>query len=463
VNRVVRESLVAPAVVVAVALVTGALGGAATALVVVAVGSAAIVAFHVWHLAKMDAWASGALDADVPEGRGAWTAVFAAIYRRVRVRSAYERDLRQIIERFQEASAAIPDGIVVLDAANRIDWANARALAQLGLDLAHDRGQPIVNLVRQPEFHRYLEAGDYGSSIVVAAQRDPGRSLALQLVPFAADQKLLMSRDVTELEAVGRMRRDFIANVSHELKTPLTVISGFVETLQDLDLDDKQRARFLSLMREQAGNMQRLVADLLTLSSLESEQNPPQEEWFDVVPLLLAVSSDAKALSKGRHRIALDIRDAARVMGSRDELASAFGNLVSNAVRYTPADGSITLAWRVEPNGDGVFSVTDTGIGIPAENLPRLTERFYRVDRGRSRATGGTGLGLAIVKHVLIRHQAELAITSERGRGSTFSVRLPAKRIERVVAATQTADTRDPTESASPATTSTSGPRETGA
>ena len=462
-NRVVRESLVAPAVVVAVALVTGALGGAAAALVVVAVGSAAIVAFHVWHLAKMDAWASGALDADVPEGRGAWTAVFAAIYRRVRVRSAYERDLRQIIERFQEASAAIPDGIVVLDAANRIDWANARALAQLGLDLAHDRGQPIVNLVRQPEFHRYLETGDYGSSIVVAAQRDPGRSLALQLVPFAADQKLLMSRDVTELEAVGRMRRDFIANVSHELKTPLTVISGFVETLQDLDLDDKQRARFLSLMREQAGNMQRLVADLLTLSSLESEQNPPQEEWFDVVPLLLAVSSDAKALSKGRHRIALDIRDAARVMGSRDELASAFGNLVSNAVRYTPADGSITLAWRVEPNGDGVFSVTDTGIGIPAENLPRLTERFYRVDRGRSRATGGTGLGLAIVKHVLIRHQAELAITSERGRGSTFSVRLPAKRIERVEAATQTADTRDPTESASPATTSTSGPRETGA
>jgi len=463
VNRVVRESLVAPAVVVAVSLVTGALGGAAAALVVVAVGGAAIVAFHVWHLAKMDAWASGALDADVPEGRGAWTAVFAAIYRRVRVRSAYERDLRQIIERFQEASAAIPDGIVVLDAANRIDWANARALAQLGLDLAHDRGQPIVNLVRQPEFHRYLETGDYGSSIVVAAQRDPGRSLALQLVPFAADQKLLMSRDVTELEAVGRMRRDFIANVSHELKTPLTVISGFVETLQDLDLDDKQRARFLSLMREQAGNMQRLVADLLTLSSLESEQNPPQEEWFDVVPLLLAVSSDAKALSKGRHRIALDIRDAARVMGSRDELASAFGNLVSNAVRYTPADGSITLAWRVEPNGDGVFSVTDTGIGIPAENLPRLTERFYRVDRGRSRATGGTGLGLAIVKHVLIRHQAELAITSERGRGSTFSVRLPAKRIERVVAATQTADTRDPTEPASPATTSTSGPRETGA
>jgi two-component system phosphate regulon sensor histidine kinase PhoR len=449
--------------VAAVALVAGALGGAAAALVVVAAGAAALLAFHVWHLARLDAWASGALDADVPEGRGAWTAVFATIHRRVRVRSVYERDLRQIIERFQEASAAIPDGIVVLDAANRIDWANARALAQLGLELKHDRGQPIVNLVRQPEFHRYLDTGDYGSSIVVASQRDPGRRLALQLVPFAADQKLLMSRDVTELEAVGRMRRDFIANVSHELKTPLTVISGFVETLQDLDLDDRQRARFLALMREQAGNMQRLVADLLTLSALESEQNPLHEEWFDVVPLLHAACADAKALSKGRHRIALDIGDAARVLGSRDELASALGNLVSNAVRYTPGDGSISLAWRVEPGGDGVFSVTDTGIGIPVENLPRLTERFYRVDRGRSRATGGTGLGLAIVKHVLIRHQAELAITSERGRGSTFTVRLPAKRIERVDAAAQAGAARGAAQSASPAITSIEAQRETGA
>jgi len=462
VNRVVRESLVPAAAVAVVALVVGALGGPSAALVVVAVGAAAILAFHVWHLAKIEAWASGALDADVPEGRGAWAPVFAAIYRRMRVRSAYERDLRQVIERFQQASAAIPDGIVVLDSANRIDWANARALAQLGLDLKQDRGQPIANLVRQPEFHRYLETGDYGSSIIVASQRDPGRSLALQLVPFAAEQKLLMSRDVTELEAVGRMRRDFIANVSHELKTPLTVISGFVETLQDLDLDDTQRARFLALMGEQAANMQRLVADLLTLSSLESDENPLQEKWFDIVPLLLAVSSDAKALSKKRHRIALDIRDAARALGSRDELASAFGNLVSNAVRYTPADGSIGLAWRVEADGDGVFSVTDTGIGIPAENLPRLTERFYRVDRGRSRAMGGTGLGLAIVKHVLIRHQADLDITSERGRGSTFTVRLPAKRIERVGAPVPS----DTDERGSPevrATTSTAAPRETGA
>jgi two-component system, OmpR family, phosphate regulon sensor histidine kinase PhoR len=435
VKPAVRQGLVAPGVVAAVAIVAGLFGGSVVALAVVAVGAGAIIGFHLWHLQRITDWANATRDLEVPEGHGAWAALFASIYRRTRIRSAYERDLRHVIERFQQAAAAIPDGIVVLDASNRIDWVNPRALAQLGLDLKHDRGQPIVNLVRQPEFLRYVEAGDYAASIVVASGRDPGRRLALQLVPFAADQKLLMSRDVTELEAVARMRRDFIANVSHELKTPLTVISGFVETLQDLDVDERQRRRFLQLMQEQAKNMQRLVADLLTLSALESDQNPLHDERFAIVPLLLSLSADAKALSKGTHEIALDIGEAATVLGSRDELASAFGNLVSNAVRYTPPKGTITLAWRVDDDGTGVFAVSDTGIGIAAEYLPRLTERFYRVDRSRSRATGGTGLGLAIVKHVLLRHQAELEIASERGSGSTFAVRLPARRVERAPAA----------------------------
>lgn len=430
-NSIVRQGLIAPGIVAAAVAVVWIFAGNSAALLVMAVGAAAIIGFHLWHLQRISAWAAATLDADVPEGRGVWAQLFAAIYRRVRVRTAYERDLRHIIERFQQASSAIPDGIVVLNASNRIDWANPRALAQLGLDLKKDRGQPIVNLVRQPEFLHYLDTGDYGASIIVPSHRDAGRKLALQLVPFASDQKLLMSRDVTELEAVARMRRDFIANVSHEMKTPLTVISGFIETLQDLDIDERQRMRFLQLMHEQAKNLQRLVADLLTLSALESDQNPVQEERFAVVPLLLALSADAKALSKGEHQIALDIREAASIQGSREELASAFGNLISNAVRYTPPKGTITLGWRVDDDGTGVFSVTDTGIGITAEYLPRLTERFYRVDRSRSRATGGTGLGLAIVKHVLLRHQAELEIASERGKGSTFAARLPAARVER--------------------------------
>ena len=213
------------------------------------------------------------------------------------------------------------------------------------------------------------------------------------------------------------MRRDFIANVSHELKTPLTVIAGFLETLQELDLDEKQRGRFVQLMQEQATSMQRLVEDLLTLSALESEQNPLVDEKFAIVPLMLQLSSDAKSLSQGQHAVTLDIGDTATVTGGRDELASAFGNLVSNAIRYTPAGGTITLSWRVDDNGTGVFAVSDSGIGIAPEHLPRLTERFYRIDRSRSRATGGTGLGLAIVKHVLLRHQATLEIASEPGHG----------------------------------------------
>ena len=440
---VARGGLVAPAVVAVAGLVAWAVGGTGWALVVVSLGAAAVIAVHLINLDRVARWAAGTLDAPVPEARGAWGPVFAAIYRRVRLRDAVQRDLRHVIARFRQAAEAIPDGIVVLDRRQRIEWANPRAVQQLGLDLAHDIGQPIVNLVRQPEFLRYLETGDYGESTVVPSLRDPGHALALQLVPFAVDQKLLMSRDVTELEAVARMRRDFIANVSHELKTPLTVISGFVETLQDLEVDERQRKRFLQLMHEQAKNMQRLVADLLTLSVLESEQNVAVDERFAVVPLLLALSSDAKGLSRGQHAIELDIGDAATLAGSRDELASAFGNLVSNAIRYTPAGGRITLGWRVDPDGSGVFSVADTGIGIATEHLPRLTERFYRVDRSRSRATGGTGLGLAIVKHVLLRHQATLEVTSELGRGSTFAVRLPPRRVERAPAADPEGRTAD--------------------
>jgi two-component system phosphate regulon sensor histidine kinase PhoR len=317
----------------------------------------------------------------------------------------------------------------VLDARARIRWANLRARTHLGVDLAHDVDAPIINLVRHPAFVQYLATGDFSEPVVVASQRESATMLSIQIVPFGVEERLLMSRDITRLETVARMRRDFIANVSHELKTPLTVVTGFLEPLSDLKVDERQRQRYLSLMQEQAQNMQRLVDDLLTLSALESEHSALQEAEFAIVPLLLQVSADAKALSGGRHEITLSVRDAANVVGSRDELASAFGNLVSNAVRYTPDGGRVALDWRVTPQG-GEFTVSDSGIGIAAEHIPRLTERFYRVDRSRSRATGGTGLGLAIVKHVLIRHQAELAIDSAPGQGSRFTVRLPARRVK---------------------------------
>jgi two-component system, OmpR family, phosphate regulon sensor histidine kinase PhoR len=434
-SPLILRGLAAPAAILLLAVLAWAFAGPAAAIAVIVVGWGAILLFHLIHLERFAHWAGASLDAPVPEGSGPWRPAFSALYQRVRMRMAYQRDLAHTIHRFQSAAEAIPDGMIVLDTANRIKWANARAQALLGLDLAQDTGAPLANLVRQPEFVRYVESGPHSEPIVIESQRDPGVTLAIQIVPFGVAERLLVSRDVTQLEAVARMRRDFIANVSHELKTPLTVISGFVETLQELDLDERQRSRFLQLMQEQSSSMQRLVEDLLTLSALESEQNPLADDRFAIIPLLLQVSADAKGLAQGQHEIALDIGEAARVLGSRDELASAFGNLVSNAVRYTPQGGTITLSWRVDADGTGVFAVTDTGIGIAPEHLPRLTERFYRVDRSRSRATGGTGLGLAIVKHVLLRHQAELEVTSEPGKGSTFAVRLPARRVARVLPA----------------------------
>jgi two-component system phosphate regulon sensor histidine kinase PhoR len=430
-TRVWRRGLVAPALAALVALVVLVAAGAGWALLTLAVGATAIVAGHLRNLQRATDWATGPLDAPVPEGRGAWADAFAALHRRTRLRAAMQRETRLVLERFRRAAEAIPDGVIVLDAANRIEWANARAVEQLGLDLERDRRQPVVNLLRAPEFFAYIERADFRDSVLVEQPRER-RTLALQLVPFGLHEKLLLSRDVTQLEAVARMRRDFIANVSHELKTPLTVVAGFVETLQELDLDAPQRARYLGLMREQARNMQRLVDDLLALSALESDQNPAHDAAFPIAPLILELSADAAALSRGEHEIAHEVDGPVEVVGNRDELRSAFGNLVSNAVRYTPRGGRVTLAWRVDDDGDGVFTVRDTGIGIAAEHLPRLTERFYRVDRSRSRATGGTGLGLAIVKHVLVRHQAELEVTSRPGEGSTFAVRLPSRRIRKV-------------------------------
>jgi len=422
----------------ALALAVGVVEGVAAALAVTAVGALAIIAWNLLQLNALARWASGPVEVPVPEGRGTWALAYAALYHRVRLRSARQRDLRLALDRFVSGAKALPEGVVVLDADDRIEWANPRAEAHLGLDLKHDSGAPIVNLVRHPAFVHYLAVGDFSEPVIIQSTRESALTLSLQIVPFGVEEKLLMSRDITRLEAVARVRRDFIANVSHELKTPLTVLAGFIETLTDVEMDERQRQRCLALMREQANSMQRLVEDLLTLSALESEQLVNEGE-FAVVPLLLAVSSDAKALSGGRHEVTLTIRDAATLLGSREELASAFGNLVSNAVRYTPEGGRISLEWRVT-DGGGEFTVADSGIGIAPEHVPRLTERFYRVDRSRSRATGGTGLGLAIVKHVLIRHQGELIIDSEEGRGSSFTVLLPLHRV-RLVADGATAET----------------------
>jgi two-component system phosphate regulon sensor histidine kinase PhoR len=446
------RGLIAPLAVAVIALTAWPLAGAVAALALLGAGMLGVAAWHLIQLDALTRWAGTALEEAVPEGRGTWAIAYAALYRRLRLRSARQRDLRLALDRFVSGAEALPEGVVVLDGANRIQWANPRAQAHLGIELRHDAGAPIVNLVRQPAFVQYLANGDFSEPVVVESQRETGMTLSIQIVPFGMEEKLLMSRDITRLEAVARLRRDFIANVSHELKTPLTVLTGFLETLADMRLESRQRQRYLALMAEQAQNMQRLVDDLLTLSALESEHRVLLEAEFAIVPLLLQISADAKALSAGRHEITLNIRDQANVLGGRDELASAFGNLVSNAVRYTPDGGRIALDWRATADG-AEFSVADTGIGIAAEHISRLTERFYRVDRSRSRATGGTGLGLAIVKHVLIRHQAELVIDSAPAQGSRFTVRLPAKRVKVVT------DTATGSDASSAVATNTASPR----
>ncbi len=416
--------------VIALAAIAWLALGTPWAVATLVLGNLALIGYHLRQLDRLAQWASGPVDVAVPEARGPWKTALAALYRRVRGRTAYQRDLAHTIERFRSAADAVPDGMVVLDRRYRVRWANRRAQAFLGLDPAKDTGHPLANVVRHPEVVSYLQQADFSEPVLIESPRDASVTLSIQVIPFGDDERLLIARDVTELEAVERMRRDFIANVSHELKTPLTVVSGFLETLRELELDDASRDRYMQMMQDQARSMQRLVDDLLTLSALESQRTAIAEVPVPVGPLVAELAAEARALSAGAHRVVVEQGPAAQILGSRDELRSAFANLVSNAVRYTPPGGVITIAWDIETDGSGVFSVTDTGIGIAPEHIPRLTERFYRVDRSRSRATGGTGLGLAIVKHVLLRHGAALAITSEPGRGSTFAVRLPAPRVQ---------------------------------
>ena len=393
----------------------------------VAVVLAARLAYHALHLAALRRWLRRPGLEALPRGRGVWEEALAELHGFLKRRDAEHQTLARSLQRFRAAVRALPDGVVILDREHRIEWANPTAAQHLGIDPRRDQGQPVVNLIRHPAFVAYLDAGDFGEPLTLRA-RDT--TLALQVIEFGDDQKLLNSRDITAEERIDTMRRDFVANVSHELKTPVTVLAGFVETLADdsLALSASQRSRYLALMAEQAIRMQRLVEDLLTLSALESNVAPADESPVEVRPFIERLADEARALSAGRHRIETAVQGDERLFASAAELHSAFSNLVSNAVRYTPDGGVVRLAWRCT-DGHGVFSVSDSGIGIDARHIPRLTERFYRVDSGRSRESGGTGLGLAIVKHALTRHQALLDVVSEPGKGSTFSAVFPAVRV----------------------------------
>jgi two-component system phosphate regulon sensor histidine kinase PhoR len=383
---------------------------------------------HARHLDHLERWAAGPATETVPEGKGLWENVFTLIYQRQRAEIRQRRRLARALARSRQAGRALPYGVVILDADLRILWCNDSAEAHFGIDADQDERQPILNLVRQPDLASFAAARDFSTPLELKTGREDGLILSVQFVPYEEGQWLLLSRDITQAARLEAVRRDFVANVSHELRTPLTVLVGFLETLRERRVEPERAATFMDLMSEQGKRMQRILDDLLALSTLESTPEPPGEERVPVAGLLARVRSEAEGLSAGRHRIVLDETPGYDLLGADAELTSAFANLASNAVRYTPAGGEVRLRWRAGPWG-ATFAVEDTGIGIEREHLPRLTERFYRVDRGRSRETGGTGLGLAIVKHTLARHQATLEIESEPGKGSRFTARFPARRV----------------------------------
>lgn len=390
-----------------------------------------IVTYHLHYLNSLDRWLqiSDPTSATLPDGSGAWGDVFARLARLMRSQSQSHQQISLALERLQRATSAMPEGVVILDEADRIEWCNPVAEQHFGIDLKRDADQQITFLVRQPQFAKYLSTNNYNEPLVVKQTRHQELILSLQLVPYGDKQKLLISRDITRLEGVETMRRDFVANVSHELRTPLTVIGGFFETVSEENwISSEMGKRALVLMTDQTKRMQRLVEDLLTLSRLENTQNQVREENVNVTEILHDLYHEAESLSVGRHHISLTLDTDVKLQGSPDELRSAFSNLVSNAIRYTSDGGKVELRWSCQ-NGKGVFTVQDSGIGIDQEHIPRLVERFYRVDLSRSRRTGGTGLGLAIVKHILSRHQAHLEIISQPGQGSSFSAWFPGKRL----------------------------------
>jgi two-component system, OmpR family, phosphate regulon sensor histidine kinase PhoR len=374
-------------------------------------------------------------DAQAPAMAGLWGEVADRARRMLRQRENEAQDAQARLQEFLAAIQASPNGVVLLDAQGRIEWCNQTAADQFGFDQQRDLMQQITNLLRDPGFTSYFNSRIHDREVVIPG---PGSSptrpvrLSVHLHPYGQGRSLLLSRDVTALEQAEAMRRDFVANVSHEIRTPLTVLMGFVETLQNLPLEAQERARYLALMAQQAQRMQTLVSDLLTLSRLEGSPLPGAGEWTSVASLMDQCEQETRALSHvlGKaQEMHFTPAPEFEIAGAPNELLSALSNLASNAVRYTPANGSIEVAWRALPDGRGEFSVRDTGPGIAPEHVPRLTERFYRVDRSRSRETGGTGLGLAIVKHVAQRHGAELRVESTPGAGSTFSIQFPASRV----------------------------------
>jgi len=396
-----------------------------------------LLTYQIWHASKLSKILLTPKYDDIPGAMGIWGEIYYRLHKLTRAWRDQVIDVEQQHQRFIQAIQASPSGVVMLNQDDQMEWCNAIAGSHFGLNARRDALQRITHVLRKPAFVQYIVRQNY---------RDPIRltnmglleeyTLDVQIFPYGDKQKLILSQDVSQIEKTDAMRRDFVANVSHELKTPLTVLAGFLETVQELNPSPEDRDRYLQLMNIQTGRMKTLVDDLLTLAKLEGNPEPPISHAFNMSMLLARLKVDAEGLSQGHHQITFENKTDKNILGDESEMYSAFSNLVFNAVRYTPEGGKIDVVWEDTDHG-AEFSVTDTGPGIAEEHIPRLTERFYRIDRSRSRETGGTGLGMAIVKHVINRHQGELKIQSVLGQGSRFSLTLTKARLSSAMSSSQ--------------------------
>ena len=409
-------------------VLAGALFGQIVGGLLVALGI--YLAWHLYNLNRLVRWLREGKSFQPPEASGIWDDVFERIYRLQQRNQQRKRNLHRLLKRLHKMTTALPDATIELrPGSEKIEWWNTAAARYLGFEYPRDSGQRISNLIRHPAFLEYLHGDDYEQGIEIPSPVNEGQTLRIRIVSYGGGRRLLVARDMTHVQKLERMRQDFVANVSHELRSPLTVISGYLEGLLEDNALDERCAKALHSMEGQTRRMNRLVEDLMLLSRLESDEPGVGMQTVRIPDLVAQVVDQARALSGAEgHCIEVDVDDTLCILGVESELYSACSNLVFNAVRYTPDGGDIRVSWQRDGES-AVFSVTDTGPGIEPHHIPRLTERFYRVDAGRSRERGGTGLGLAIVKHVLLRHQARLEISSEPGQGSCFSCRFPAGQI----------------------------------
>ena len=380
------------------------------------------------NLYRLDRWLRLRSQLNPPNIGGVWGDIIGQVVRLHRRKQFHKQRLVQLFRELRRSTAALPDGVIILSSQNEIVWFNRQAARLLGLRRPVDIGLRVDNLIRSPEFVRYLHGDDFAMPLIIRPPVQSDLHLALQVVPYGAGQSLLLVRDVTRQMRLEAMRKDFVANASHELRTPLTVISGYLDTLADDPSIDQAWTGPIRDMRAQAQRMNAIITDLLELSRLESTDGEAPRETIDVPRMLERLHRDALAKGERPRHVLLELESADGLFGSTHEIESAFTNLLVNALKYTLSDGTVRMRWRSDEEGI-YFSVIDTGIGIPAEHIPRLTERFYRVDPGRSRGEGGSGLGLAIVKHALQRHGGWLDVQSVEGKGSTFTCHFPPQRI----------------------------------